>query len=225
MRVLRGRETTIAADHDATDAMVERAVETGERSLRVWTPHQQVAFGRRDVRESGYDHARELARRQGYPPVERDVGGRAVAFTGSTVAFVDADPAAERTAIQSRYADATDRLKRALDSIGVDARDGEPVSSFCPGTHSLRADGKLAGLAQRVRRDVALVAGVVVVCDHDAIADVLAVVYDALDIPFEPTTVGSVTRAGGRGDPTAVADAIVASFGAGDTTGVCVRET
>ena len=212
MRELRGQADTVAADHERTDAMVARAIETGEPALRVWTPLRQVAFGRRDARTDGYADAMAAAERYDYPAVERDVGGRAVAFTGSTLAFVHATPDADRTAIQSRYADAIDCLQTALANIGVDADEGEPPDSFCPGTHSLQSDGKLAGLAQRVRRDVAVTAGIVVVDDHAAIADVLVPVYDALGVPFDPDSVGSVANAGGPADPDRVGDAIVSAF-------------
>jgi lipoate-protein ligase A len=215
MRVLRSRAKTIAADRERTDEMVESAVETGDPALRVWTPHQQVAFGRRDARMGGYDAAIAVAERRDFPTVEREVGGRAVAYTGSTLAFVYADPAADRTAIQSRYVEATDRLICALDSIGVDATQGEPPDSFCPGTHSLQATGKIAGLAQRVRSDVAVTAGIVVVSDHESIADVLEPIYDALGVPFDPDSVGSVTRAGGPGDAQRVGNAIVEAFSDG----------
>lgn len=212
MRVLQGRADTIAADHNRTDEVVAHAVETGEPALRVWTPHPQVAFGRRDARTDGYERARELAEQRGYPAIERAVGGRAVAFSGSTLAVVHAEPDADRTAIQSRYDAAIARFQRALDDCGVTAREGEPADSFCPGTHSLQADGKLAGLAQRVRSDVAITAGVVVVRDHDVVRDVLAPVYDALGVPFDPETVGSVVAAGGPADPDSIGNAIVAAF-------------
>ncbi len=90
--------------------------------------------------------------------------------------------------------------------------EGEPPDSFCPGTHSLQATGKIAGLAQRVRRGVAVTAGVVVVSDHERIADVLEPVYDALGVPFDPNSVGSVASAGGPDDSQRVGDAIVEAF-------------
>jgi lipoate-protein ligase A len=225
MRVLRGRAATNEADREHTDEMVARAVETGESALRVWTPHKQVAFGRRDTHEDGYQGARAAAREHGYPSVEREVGGRAVAYTGSTLAVVYAEPDAERTAIEARYDAATERYLRAFDQLGVDAREGEPDHSFCPGTHSISADGKLAGLAQRVRREVAVTAAIVVVRDDEAIAAVLAPVYDALGVPFDPETVGSVAAAGGPDSPDAVADALVDAYGGSDATVERVRET
>lgn len=189
--------------------MVREAVATDEGALRVWSPPKQVAFGRRDCRASGYERARTRARQRGYLVVEREVGGRAVAFTGRTLSFVHVDPGADQTAIQSRYAWALDRLQTALATLGVDVREGEPDGAFCPGTHSLSAEGKVVGLAQRVRADAAITAGVVTVGDHDEIAAVLGPVYDALSVPFDADSVGSVARAGGPDDPEIVGDAVV----------------
>ena len=67
---------------------------------------------------------------------------------------------------------------------------------------------KLAGLAQRVRTDVAVVAGVLLVRDHDEIAGVLAPVYEALAVPFDPESVGGVALAGGESDPERVVAAV-----------------
>ena len=68
------------------------------------------------------------------------------------------------------------------------SRTGDP---FCPGAHSLRADGKLVGIAQRVRQDVAFTAGIAVVRDHGPIGNVLSPVYDALGVPFHPESGGA----------------------------------
>jgi len=220
MRVLRGRAATAAADRKRTGAMLDRVGEAGEPAVRVWTPHRQVAFGRRDAAASGYDRAVAAARDHGFEPVERRVGGRAVAYTGSTVAFAHAVPIDRpRTGIDTRYATASERLRRALATLGVDAVPGEPADAFCPGSHSLQREGKLVGIAQRVRTDAALVAGCVVVTDRDAIASVLDAVYDALDQPFDPASVGSVAAAGGPSDPDRVVEAVErALVGAATTT-------
>jgi lipoate-protein ligase A len=87
----------------------------------------------------------------------------------------------------------------------VPAPRGEPEARFCPGDYSPRHEGKLVGVAQRVRKGAALVSGVVVVRDSAEIASVLDPVYAALDQPFDPESVGSVAEAGGTGDPDAVA--------------------
>jgi lipoate-protein ligase A len=220
MRVYRGRADSIDADRAVTERLVERVATSGseptdrESAVRVWSPHRLVAFGRRDATREGYDRAREAARERGFPPVEREVGGRAVAYTGSTVAFVRATPVdGPRGEIGARYDTAIADLRDALAGLGVDAAEGEPPDSFCPGSHSLQADcggrpRKLAGLAQRVRSDVAVVAGVLVVDDHDAIADVLDAVYEALGVPLDPESVGSVEFANDESDPDRVVEAV-----------------
>ena len=111
-----------------------------------------------------------------------------------------------------RYERATSAVERALRSVGVDADRGEPADAFCPGTHSLQRDGKLVGIAQRVRQDAALVAGVAIVADREELAAVLADVYGALDVPFDPDAVGSVATAGGPADPEPVREAIERAF-------------
>lgn len=213
MRVLRCRAADHEADHERTRRMARAVAEDGVPALRVWRPHRQIAFGRRDAREDGYERARRVAREHDYAVLERAVGGRAVAYTGQTVAVALATPTEdERSGIQSRYHDASDRLRRALETLGVDAGEGEPPDSFCPGSHSLQATGKIVGIAQRVRQAVAVVAAVVLVTDHEAVAGVLDPIYDALGVPFDPDSVGSVARAGGPNDPGAVIDAVVTAF-------------
>jgi len=206
MRVLRGRAASRDADRDVVAAMLERAAETGEESVRVWRPHRQLAFGRRDTRADDYEVATKVADACEFPPVERSVGGRAVAYTGNTVAFAKVVPLADmRVGMDDRYDETTRAVQRALWRLGAPASRGEPAASFCPGDYSLQQDGKLVGVAQRVRKNAALVSGVVVVCDHDEIADVLDPVYAALDEPFDPESVGSVAKAGGTDDPERVA--------------------
>lgn len=209
MRVLRGRAGSIDADREATAGMLETAGETREPAVRVWTPHRQLAFGRRDANEPGYADARAVADERGVPPVERSVGGRAVAYTGTTLAFARAIPIEDlRTGLDARYDDAAERVRNALADLGVGVERGEPPASFCPGAHSLSADGKIVGIAQRVTSKAALVSGVVIATDHEGIADVLEPVYEALSVPFDPATVGSVVRAGGPDDPREIARAI-----------------
>jgi lipoate-protein ligase A len=209
MRTLRGRASTVDEDRSVTRSLVGDTQETGVPAVRVWSPHRQVAFGRRDARSEGYEAARAAAERRGFRPYERRVGGRAVAYTGATLAFVRVEPISElRGGLGERYDAAITDLERALEGLGVPVERGEPPDSFCPGSHSLSASGKLVGLAQRVQRDAALVAGICVVRDADAIADVLDPIYAALDVPFDPASVGSVVRAGGPADPEVVARAI-----------------
>jgi octanoyl-[GcvH]:protein N-octanoyltransferase len=214
MRVLRGRADGPEADRAVTRAAVERVAETGEPTVRVWAPHRQVAFGRRDTREDGYDRACAAARERGYAPLERSVGGRAVAYTGaSTLAFARIVPVDDvRGGLDERYERLTVDVRRALRRLGVPAERGEPDDAFCPGQHSLRRGGKLVGIAQRVQQGAATASGICVVDERDDLADVLAAVYGALDVPFDPASVGSVAAAGGPEDVATVRTTIEAEL-------------
>jgi len=202
MHVLRQRAADIEADRQVTRNLLGRAA-TGEPGVRVWRPHRQIAFGPRDRQADGYEQAREIARERGYEPIERDVGGRAVAYTGRTIAFARTQPIDdEREGLEERYARLRVDVRDALAELGIDAERGEPEHSFCPGTQSLQVGGrKLVGMAQRVQHDAALVAGILPLDDHEAIGEILDPVYEALDVPFDPETVCSVETAGGEVDP------------------------
>ncbi|WP_435062796.1 lipoate--protein ligase family protein [Halobaculum sp. EA56] len=191
--------------------MLAEAGDAGVPALRVWAPGRSLAFGRRDAHADGYDRARAAAREHGFPPVERSVGGRAVAYAESTLAFAHAVPLDDaRTRLNDRYGAAVDTLLDALGGVGADVTRGEPPRSYCPGDYSVRVagGGKVAGVAQRVRDDAALVSGCVTVAERGPIRAVLSAVYDALGVPFDPESVGSVAQAGGPDDPDAVRDAI-----------------
>ena len=218
MHVVRGRDPRPAVDREHTAALLANAGD-GEPGVRVWTPVRQVAFGRRDARESGFRRATAAAAERGFATIERDVGGRAVAYPGDTLAFAHALPLGDgrdRGSISERYELATETVRDALRGLGADVTAGEPPASFCPGDHSIRvaSGGKVAGIAQRVRGDAALVAGCVIVTRDDAsdIAEVTAAIYDALDVSFDPETVGSVAGAGGPESPQRVARALEAAF-------------
>lgn len=228
MRLLRGRMDTPAADQRRTWEMVEGVSESGEPALRVWTPHRQVVFGRRDRRSDGYERARAVARQHDYVAMEREVGGRAVAYTGSTVAFSLAEPVEDhRSGIQARYERTLETLQTALSECGVGTERGEPANSFCPGSHSLQTSGgKVVGVAQRVRQDSAVVGGLVVLKDAEAIAGVLDPVYDALGVPFDPASVGCLAAASNAVGPGTVVDGIAGAFTDGrETHSRAVRET
>jgi octanoyl-[GcvH]:protein N-octanoyltransferase len=198
MRVVRGRVADRDADREVTRDLLASVQETGAPVVRVWAPGRQVAFGRRDANDDGYETARAAAREHGFPPVERKVGGRAVAYAGSTLAFARITPTDDiRTGLQARYDAMVGDVVDALAAVGVDAREGEPPNSFCPGDHSVAANGKVAGIAQRVTKGAAMTSGVLVVDGRDELRAVLTDVYDALGVPFEPETVGSVEAAGG----------------------------
>lgn len=194
-----------------SDQLRERVSRTGTPALAAWTPDRGISLGPRDRHASGYERAVAAATERGFPVRTRRMGGRPVALTENTLAFVWAVPAGDGD-IRGRYRALQAVLVRALAEVGVEAAPGEPPDSFCPGTHGLRATGKLAGFAQRVHADVAGVGGIVIVDDHAEIAEVLEPVYAALDLPLDPDSVGSVSRAGGAATPDGVRTAIVEAF-------------
>ncbi|PAU82546.1 lipoate--protein ligase [Halorubrum salipaludis] len=218
MRVVRGRDPRPEADREHTAALLAGAAD-GTPGIRVWAPPRQIAFGRRDTRETGFERAKRIAAERGFDPIERDVGGRAVAYPGDTLAFAHAVPLGDGRdsgSIAERYERATETVVDALRGLGAAVSRGEPPESFCPGDHSVRVagGGKIAGIAQRVRGDAALVAGCLVVTPGDAhaVADATAAVYGALGVPFDPETVGSVAAAGGPSRPNPVARALEDAF-------------
>ncbi|MFB6135732.1 MAG: lipoate--protein ligase family protein [Halobacteriaceae archaeon] len=219
MYAYRGRAGTVADDAAFTAGLLDRAAATGERQVRAWVPRRHVAFGRRDATADGYAEAVAAAERRGFQAVERSVGGRAVAHAGATVAVAVAEPVTDlREGVTDRYDRVLEACQRTLWDLGAPVQRGEPDAAFCPGSHSLSYRGKLAGVAQRLRADAALTAGVVVVDGREAVGDVLAPVYAALGVPFDPASVGSVARAGGPADPPAVRDALEAALVDGDPT-------
>lgn len=227
MIVYRNGIDDLDADRDVLNHIMKEVDQRNEPAVRVWYPPAHVAFGRRDQAADGYERARRAAESRGYPVTVREAGGRAVAFTGGVLALVRAEPAdLAKSTVDARYERALVDLESALARLGVDAERGEPPASFCPGTRSLSAGGKLLGLAQRVRADVAVLGGLLVVEDADAIAAVLEPVYDALEVSFEPSSVGSVTTAGDQTDVEAVRRAVEdVLVGDRDATVRRVRET
>lgn len=204
---------TPLGEHAAVRRGFDATCEDGDRRVFVWSPSPQVAFGRRDENADSYDEAREAAREAGYETTVRNVGGRAVVHAGETVAFAVASPVEDpRVGLRDRYDDAVCATREALESLGVDARCGEPDASFCPGEASLCVDGKVAGIAQRVSREAALVSGVVIVGKADETARVLSSVYGALGVPFDSSTVDAVGASSSSATVGTVAEALVEAF-------------
>jgi len=218
VQVVRGRAETPAADRTLTAELLDWTAETGRLGVRVWHPHRQVAFGRRDTRAENYHAATAAASEHAFEPTERRVGGRAVAYTGRTLAIAHTVPLDDiRKGLCERYNTTSQTLCEVLSALGADVTRGEPPETYCPGSHSLsRTDkageptAKLAGIAQRVQSGAALVAGCLTVSQQDIeeLQDVLVPVYQSVGVAFDPSTVGSVETAGGPSDPRVVAQAI-----------------
>jgi lipoate-protein ligase A len=210
-------------DRPAFDTAVSRAillrVSRGElpETMRLGRPGAMVAFGRRDVASRGYAAAIRAARAGGFEAVERLAGGRAAVFHEGTLAIAHA--AADQDAIpgtRARFDELAAILAAALSTLGVDARIGEVRGEYCPGEHSVNARGrtKLAGIGQRLVKGAAHLGGVVVVNGSDRVRDILIPVYRALELEWDPATVGSVEDELGTAPLEAAEQAILAQLGA-----------
>jgi octanoyl-[GcvH]:protein N-octanoyltransferase len=99
-----------------------------------------------------------------------------------------------REVIRRRFDETAAVLVEAFRGLGADARVGEVPGEYCPGEHSINVRGraKVAGIGQRVVAGASHVGGVIVVDGSDPIRDVLDPVYEALDLGWDPATVGSL---------------------------------
>lgn len=177
------------------DDLVSRVASDGSARVQVWRPSRTVSFGPRDAVDAGYASAVSAARSHGFEPRERRLGGRPVAAHTGCLSFLYATPETDRS-IDDRYRSVAVAVTRAVGSVDVPLERGELRDSFCPGTYSLIGDGKVAGFAQRVRADAAAVGGLLIVRDPEPLRTVLEPVYAALELPFNPATVGSLRGSG-----------------------------
>lgn len=205
----------------ARDTAVSRAVLLGVEdgtlpaTLRLSRPARLVAFSSRDRRNPGFAAGVEAAKAAGFGAVLRLAGGQPAVFTAATIAFALAEPTSTpREGIHTRFATMAGALRDAAVSLGHDARIGEVPGEYCPGEWSVNLDGthKVAGVGQRLLRRSAHTGGVVVVDDAEAIRAVLVDVYAAMNLPWDPTTVGALAPGEGNAAFDQVRDAIVAAF-------------
>ena len=184
-------------------------------TLRLHRPAPILAFSRQDAASRGYPEALRAAREAGFEPMLRLVGGRAAVYHERTIAcswaIADRRPAS-RT--EARFVELAEVLAGALRELGVDARIGEVPGEYCPGAWSVNADGrrKLVGIGQRLIAGGAHRGAVIVVGGADRVRDVLLPVYRALDLDWDPATVGSVEDEVGAVGLTPVEDAILSQL-------------
>lgn len=172
-----------------------------DEALRVYRPAgPAVVFGRRDTRLPGYPAAVAAAHDAGFATAVRAVGGRAVAYTHEAL-VVDHVRAETQSpaAMDRRFEGFGRRFAALLGDLGVDARVGPVPGEYCPGAHSVNArdEVKLVGTAQRVLPRAWLFSSLVAVGDEDRVRAVLADVYGALDLPFDPASVGTLQSEAG----------------------------
>ncbi len=186
--------------------------------LRVYRPSTPVVvFGRRDTLLPGFARAAAVARSEGFTPVVRATGGRAVAYTGQAVVVDHAmhDPAAAG-GLEHRFQEFGRLFVDVFRGFGVDARIGAVPGEYCPGEHSVNARGivKLVGTSQRVVRRAWLFSSLVVVGDHERLRPVLGSVYRSLEQPFDEASVGSLAGEVGALDADTVEQALLEGFAA-----------
>ena len=208
-------------DDPALDTAVSRAtmrrVAARElpETLRLARPAAAVAFAKRDALAPGYAEAVAAARAEGFGSVLRLAGGRAAVFHPGTLELAHAVPDPDpRRGIHARFEATAELIARALRRLGVDARVGEVPGEYCPGRWSVNAGGKrkLAGIGQRVVAGGAHVGTVIVVDDGAAVRRVLEPVYRALELEWDPATVGAVAEESPDQGWDAVRDALLAEY-------------
>ena len=167
-----------------------------------------LAFGKLDRLRPGYRRAVALAREGGFVPVERIAGGRAAVFHEGTISLSHAIRAAGGSGsypgTKGRFAAMAATIAAATAAVGADARVGEVPGEYCPGEFSVNARGatKLAGIGQRVIVGGAHVGAVIVVRGAGRINEVLAPIYEALELDWDPAATGSLAAELGEDDST-----------------------
>jgi octanoyl-[GcvH]:protein N-octanoyltransferase len=186
------------------ELLLEVARGARAETLRLWRPADALAFSVSDRNRPGFARAVELARAASFEPFLRLAGGHAAVYSREILAFAWAMPVPDpRLGIGARFEAVADLVARALRALGVDARVGPVPGEYCPGSHSVNARGrvKLMGVGQRVvggggprggGRGAPHVGGILVAGGSARLRAVLVPVYEALELPFDPRSVGSV---------------------------------
>jgi octanoyl-[GcvH]:protein N-octanoyltransferase len=217
-------------DDPALDAAVSRAVMHRvaqgalPETLRLARPAAVVAFAKRDALSPSYERALGAAQAAGFGAILRLAGGRAAVFHEGTLELAHAVPDPDpKPGIHERFEATATLMARALRELGVDARVGEVPGEYCPGRWSVNAAGsrKLAGIGQRVVAGGSHTGAVIVVHGAERVREVLERVYKALELQWDPRTVGAVEDEVGQGRVAsgvalwdAVRDSILAQYGA-----------
>lgn len=193
--------TPLDPDDDAARRLALLA-EVGEgrspQLVRLLRPAPTAAFSRRDALLPGFGAAWETARRHGFAPVVRPVGGRMAPYHPDTLVLDvigrSDDP---RRGMTERFEVVADALVEVLGGLGLQAQAGELPREYCPGQHSVNATSpagtsKVAGTAQRQTRRAYLVSALLVVDGSAQLRAVTTDVYAALGLDLDPATVGAV---------------------------------
>ena len=209
---------TAAADQALSRSLLDRvAHEELDGALRIWKPVPVLALSRLDELRDGAAVARELASAAGFEAITRISGGHAVVLGNGSLCVGIAEAAATFERTRDRYERLTAAVIDALQAVGIDAEQGELEGEWCPGAWSVRSGGvKLAGLAQRAIKGGGWAEAVIELAPDPTARDLLGQVYEALELPLDQTTIGSVSEL--TGTPTSfdrVADPLLSALSAG----------
>jgi lipoate-protein ligase A len=164
-------------------------------TLRLYRPGPTLAFGRLDALRDGYGRATAAARAHGFAPMLRAPGGHAAAYDEGTVGFDLVLPTDRLlTGVHDVFRRTSAALARELAALGADAHVGAVAGEYCPGEYTVNARGrvKLVGTAQRAVRGASLLAGFVTVSGGDRLRAVLVPVYAALELEWDPASLGAL---------------------------------
>jgi len=216
LRVLEASFPDDPALDTAVSRVLMRRVAAGElpETLRLARPAAVVAFAKRDALASGYGRAVAAARAEGFGAVLRLAGGRAAVFHEGTLELAHAAPDPDpKPGIHGRFEAEATLIAAALKRLGADARVGEVPGEYCPGRWSVNAEGarKLAGIGQRVVAGGSHTGAVIVVAGAARVRRVLEPVYRALELDWDPATVGAVEDEADT-DWNGVRDALLAEY-------------
>lgn len=171
-------------------------VATGAPVLLLGRCRPTAAFSRRDTLSPGHPEAATAARRHGFEPVVRPVGGHLAGYDeGALVVHLWGAHAEPRADLRRRFEVVGAAVADALAGVGVPGvRVGPVPGEYCDGAWSVNAGGrvKLAGTGQRLFRRGYLVSAVVCVLRCDAARAMLVEAYGHLGLPLDPDTVGAV---------------------------------
>ncbi|MBB5640615.1 lipoate--protein ligase family protein [Cryobacterium roopkundense] len=205
-----GPEAQSDIDHTLTLMRAMQVADHPRPTLRVYAPRPTVAFSRRESLMPSFAAAQEAARINGFAPVIRLAGGRAVAYDESCLVIDLITPSDQGISNERVFTVVSESVQRVLLDLGVDARVGEVRHEYCAGPHSVNARGevKLVGIAQRVSRGARLVTASIALGSPHRLRTVVDDVYAAMSLDWDPQTFGTLASEGLRSSPTELAWAI-----------------
>ena len=167
----------------------------GSTVLTSYTTARGIALSRRECHLPGFDRAVQIATRTGFPIAVRPTGGRAAVMSDYSLVFeIFVATGEDDPGTGPIFEVGSGLVRDVLTGIGVDASVGEIPGEFCPGAHSISARGKrkLVGTAQRGTRGARLFSALLLLGIDEHVRDVLDQVNQALDLPWDRTTLGSI---------------------------------